>query len=255
MYIDEVLRKLREFRELMGIPVTEDDIKYIWGKRYLKRVRGRGGKILKNIENKYIEEKVDIAKSNLSNLRVFNWVCFIGISGSVAAGFAKEDDDIDMYIVVRNNTAWLYRGIVVFKNLFHNKIRAKRHKVIKNKLCVNLITEERGLQFTNDIFNFHELMYLIPVYNESYINYIYSQNMWLEKEYYVKKENINTKIRATKKISFLTKLLNQLAFLSQIVFMAVAGHNPDIKRLKENYRNGRIEFFEHDYKEKVLKRA
>jgi len=171
-YIDKVFEKLKNFRSTMGVPVTQDSIKYIWGKRYLKSLKEKGFDIPNDIENKYIEEKTNIAEKSVSILKVFNWVKFIGISGSVAAGFAREDDDIDIYVVVKDNTAWLYRGIVVLRNLFHNRVRAKRHRVVKNKLCVNLINEERGVQFTNDMFNFHELMYLIPIYNEEYIKYI-----------------------------------------------------------------------------------
>lgn len=253
-YIDKVFEKLKKFRLSMGLPVTQNDIKYIWGKRYLKDLRDRRVSISKDIENKCREEKIDIAKEYISKLKVFNWVKFIGISGSVAAGFTKDDDDIDIYVVVKNNTAWLYRGIVVLRNLFHNRVRAKRHRVIKNKLCVNLINEERGVQFTNDMFNFHELMYLIPIYSEDYLKYIYSKNSWLFKEYYVKKDNLNTKITKEKEVIFLIKWMNHLAFLSQIIFMKISGHKPDIKRLKENYRNGKIEFFEYDYKEKVLQK-
>jgi hypothetical protein len=35
--------------------------------------------------------------------------------------------------------------------------------------------------------------------------------------------------------------------------MKVSKHNPDVKRLKDNYKRGRIEFFEYDFKEGKIK--
>jgi predicted nucleotidyltransferase len=248
-----ILDNLIKFRSLMRLKVSKEKIKYIWGKKYLKSLDIKYLKNLKEDSNGNVATKVQVCKDNVGKLMVFNWVRFIGISGSVAAGFAKDEDDIDLFIVVRNGTVWLYRGIIVFLNLFHNKIRAKRHKDVKNKLCINLISEERGLQFENDIFNFHELMYLIPVYNERYINYIYSQNPWLEKEFFVKKENLISRESPRRKTFFLIGVLNYLAFLSQLLFMSIVGHRPDIETLRKNYNKGRIEFFEHDYREEVMK--
>jgi predicted nucleotidyltransferase len=250
--IEKIVDEVLEFRLQMGLSLSEEDIKYIWGKRNLRVVKSDGSKFSKENENRYSLEKIEICKRNISKLIIFDWVRFVGVSGSVAAGFAKEEDDIDIFVVVRNGTMWLYRGLIVFSNLFHNKIRAKRHKDVKDKLCVNLICEERGIQFENDMFNFHELMFLKPILNEKYINYLYSQNNWLEKEYGVKKENSNTKIVPRKKVSIIIRIINYLAFIAQVSFMIVLGHNPNIKRLENNNKEGRIEFFEYDYKRKFV---
>ena len=250
-YVEKRIEELVKFRSLMSLSLTKLDIKYIWGKRFLKSFEEF--KPIHSKERKdIIQKKIEICKSNIYILKVFNWVRFIGISGSVAAGFVKEEDDIDIFIVVRNGTVWLYRGIIVFLNLFHNRIRAKRHNDVKDKLCINLISEERGLEFKNDIFNFHELMYLIPVYNEKYLNYIYSQNPWLEKEFFVKKESLISRESPKRKVFFVIRILNYFAFLSQLLFMSVVGHKPDTDNLRKNYKKGKIEFFEHDYKEEVM---
>lgn len=245
---EKAFKNLLKFRLTMGISLSKDDVKYIWDRRYFKSIEGEDVKKLREDENEHIYEKIKIAKKNISKLKVFNWVRFIGVSGSVAAGFAKEEDDIDIFIVVRNGTMWLYRALVVFRNLFHNKIRAKRHKNVKNKLCLNLICEEKDLLFPNDIFNFHELMFLRPIYNKEYKRYILSRNKWLEKEFFVKKELLRSRVIPKKKAFFLIQLVNYLAFLAQLIFMIVSKHNPDIKRLKENFKKGKIEFFEYDFR-------
>lgn len=243
---------LLNFRSLMKVSVSKEKVKYIWGKRFLKSLTTEERKRLGEKNNEYILEKKEICKKEISKLKIFNWVKFIGISGSVAAGTAKENDDIDIFIVVRNGTMWVYRALITFFNLFHNKIRAKRHRNVKDKLCLNMICEERGLEFESDIFNFHELMFLIPVYNEKYINYIYSENRWLENEYYVKKENFLTRIKGDKDIFFFIKILNQIAFSLQLLFMFVAGHMPDVKLLRNNSKKGKIEFFDKNYKKKKI---
>jgi predicted nucleotidyltransferase len=249
----KILSQLIKFRSLMNISLSKEKIKYIWGKKFLKSLDEKTLNILEEEENRNIQKKIKIAEDNISKLKVFRWVQFIGISGSVAAGFAKEEDDIDIFIVVKDGTMWIYRAMVVFRNLFHNRIRAKRHKVVKNKLCLNLICEERGLEFDNDIFNFHELMFLIPIYKKEYIKNIYSENKWLIKDYGVKKELLRTRILAKKKAILPIRVINKCAFLAQLLFMKIAKHNPETKRLTENFKKGRIEFFEYNYREKILK--
>ena len=237
----------------MNISLSDNNVKYIWGKKFLKNLDENTLKILEEKENKSVRKKIEITKNNISKLKLFKWVRFIGISGSVAAGFATEEDDIDVFVVVKDGTMWIYRAIIVFRNLFHNKIRAKKHKDVRDKLCINLICEERGLEFENDIFNFHELMFLIPIYNKEYIKKIYSENYWLVKDYGVKKELLRTRIIAKKKAILPIRIINFISFIAQFIFMKLAKHNPDTERLINNSKKGRIEFFEYNYRENILK--
>jgi len=247
------LESLVQFRSLMNTSLSENKVKQIWGKKFLKNLDKNTLEILKEKENSNVRKKTEIVKNNIPKLKVFNWVQFIGISGSVAAGFAGKEDDIDLFIVVKNGTMWVYRAVVVFRNLFHNTIRAKRHKNVKDKLCINLICEEKGLKFDSDMFNFHELMFLIPIYNKEYIRKIYSENEWLVEDYGVKKELLRTRIISKKRANFLIRMINYFSFLFQLLFMKIAKHNPDMERLIKNSKKGRIEFFEYDYREKILK--
>jgi predicted nucleotidyltransferase len=244
--------ELIKFRSFMNIPVSEIDVKRIWGKSLLKSL-GSNLK-LKSYSSDIVEKKIVFAKENVKYLKVFNLVKFIGISGSVASGFAKEGDDIDLIIVVANNCAWLYRGIISLLNIFQNKVRAKRHKDIKNKFCLNIIAEERDLSFNNDIFNFHELMYVIPIYNEKYINHIYLSNPWLRDNYFIKRELLVYPDLIKKRGGFLLSFFNNIFYILQIFFMFISGHRPDIRRIISNYKRGRIEFFDNDFKkEKISK--
>lgn len=248
----EIFEKTLRYRSMMGLSLSEEDVKYIWGKKFLKSLDRKDISKLKVGVNNNVGEKILFCKKELKKLLVFNWVKFIAISGSVSAGFAKKEDDIDVFVVVKNDRMWLYRGVLAFTNLFHNRIRAKRHKDVKDKFCVNLIAEERGLLFEEDIFNFHELMFLIPVYNEEYKRFVYSKNKWLRKKFYVKKELLNTRELVSERKNPFLYLFNRLAFLLQYVFMFISGHNPERKRLVVNNELGKIEFFEDEYKREVL---
>ena len=52
------------------------------------------------------------SKKYISFFQILGFVKFIGISGSVAAKIANPEDDIDLFIVVKNGSSWLYRGIL-----------------------------------------------------------------------------------------------------------------------------------------------
>jgi len=254
-----IVKEFIKFKSNMGVRLTSKKVQYIWGKSVLKRMPESTLKLIerssKGENARVIEGKVEIAKSNLNMLLVCKWVRFIGISGSVAAGFAKEDDDIDLFIVVKDGSAWIYRGILSIKNLFNHIIRTKRDgKRVKDLFCINYIVEERGLSLDSDVFNFHELMYLIPVYNEGYINYIYSKNEWLISDYFVNRDLLKHRESRSRGVNFLIRSLNFFAYVSQILFMILSNHRPEVKRIFSNYKKGSIQFFPEEYKGGVLKK-
>lgn len=249
---EERLEELICFRSLMELSVSTEDVRKIWGKKFYRQLDKSQLKDLESFTNENVNTKISIAKKNVKKLLIFNWVKFIGISGSVGAGFAKEDDDIDLFIVVRNNTMWLYRGLLTLSNLFHHTIRTKRDHSVKDKFCINLICEERDLIFEKDIFNFHELMYVKPLFNPEYLEYIYSKNKWLLSDYLVKSDLLRSRVLESRK-SYVLAFLNIIAFYFQFLFMLIANHYPEFDRLKDNNSRGRIEFFEIDYKRKMLK--
>mgnify|MGYP001256825934 CR=1 FL=1 len=246
----KALSELRNFRSKMGLGVSREQAKYIWGKNFVKNESVSFDDEITNVE---IKRKVEIAKNEIKYLKALGLLKFVGVSGSVGAGFAKEDDDIDVFVVVKNYTSWIYRGIITLKNLFHHRIRMIRNGgMVKDKFCVNLIREERDLIFDDDIFNFHELMYLIPIYNERYLNFIYSQNGWLREGYGVKGELLMSREFVAKRRDWFLRVVNFKFFVLQILFMIISLHRPEIGRLWSNYKRGRIEFFPGGFrKEKI----
>ena len=248
----EAFMGLIKFRALMNTNLSDEKARYIWGKSFIKN---SSFVFTKEEVNQEVNYKIVIAKKMQKHLLVGNWVKFVGISGSVAAGFAKKKDDIDIFIVVRNNRAWVYRGIIIFRNIFHHTIRTKHDgDNVENKLCINLICEEKDLKFENDMFNFHELMYLIPIYNERYLHYIYACNPWLKEEYGIKNDLMINRVVIESDKNVVFKVLNSIAFFFQLIFMVIFKHSPEIPRLKINFKRGKIEFFDSNQREKRLEK-
>lgn len=251
MKTSEILKKYSAFRSNMGVPIDIRLLNKHWnlGKGIDKKDLYTG-----EINNPEIKRKIRIAEDSIDLLKVFNFVEFIGISGSVASGFADEGDDIDIFVVVKNDRAWIYRAVVLFRNIFHKKIRTGEF-FLKDKVCVNFILEQRSLSLDPDIFNLNEIISLIPIFNHQYIQTIFANNEWLFDKYAVRRieidEEYNKKVLNRRYPLFI--VLNFFFFVPQLVYMIISGHNPDFRRIWGNYKKGRIEFFPKDFKEEKLK--
>ena len=257
MKIEQILKEYSLFRRNMGIPIDRKVLYTFWEEDILGRIDFKNINVEK-IRNTCSKRKIQIAKESIKYILVFNWVKFIAISGSIASGFVKEDDDIDIFIVLKNDRAWIYRAIILFRNIFHKRIRVGDRKTgVKDKLCINFIAEERSLCLDSDIFNLNEIVSLIPLYRKEYLKVLLGHNEWLFDKYSVSKKVLGIKKgesfdRKENKGNLFFSILNMISFLLQLLYMLVTGHNPDIKRLRMNYRKGRIEFFPKDFKMKKI---
>lgn len=239
-YKRETVEVLKEFRQNMGSDFYLNDAKRIF--------RSTISSLPEGGVNEISEKKLQYAKGYIKYLKFLNLVKFIGVTGSVGAGIAKDEDDIDFIIVVKNNTLWIYRGFMFLKNIFNKKMSYADTKEKKDLICPNLIVEERGLRFDKDVFNLHELYYLKPIYNEEYYPKILSSNQWLKEWGGV----IEPEDSSLKKVNIFLEAINLYFFIPQILFMWLKKHSPEVRRIIRNYIRGRIEFYPHDFKGKIL---
>ena len=246
MKIEEILKEYSIFRKNMGTVIDKGVYERFWNV-------GDTGKIeVMNINSPVLERKIEVAKNSVKYLLVLNWVEFIAVSGSVASGFAKDEDDIDIFIVLKNDRAWIYRALILFKNIFHRKIRMWTRDV-KDRLCINFITEERDLFLEQDMFNLNEIVSLIPIYNERYFVNILRNNTWLFDKYGISRELLNIEYRRNSIRRYpLYYCINVLFIVPQVLFMFLLNHRPDIKRIRDNFMKGRIEFFPKGFREEKL---
>jgi predicted nucleotidyltransferase len=94
-----------------------------------------------NIESK--KEEIRALVSFISNIP---WVQAVIITGSVAVGTMKPQDDIDFLIVTQSNRLWLVRPLVVLFGLFKGRRRSWSHEE-PNSWCFNFWLEETELAF------------------------------------------------------------------------------------------------------------
>lgn len=232
------------FRKNMGTYMPKEKVVCFWTEECQKI---KGVKEDKNEKKKkMVKQKTDIVKKNLKHIIFRDWVKFVGVTGSVAANIPSEDDDIDVFIVVKNNRMWLYRAILTLR-LGRKSVRRVWGKPVKDKIDTNFISEERGLKFnTESIFVLHELLFMIPVYNKEYYEYILNINHELLENYYVKKRK---KEFPHKNRHTTLAILDKLAFILQYMYMIAKRHKPNYKRLKKNNKKGRIAFFPEGFRE------
>lgn len=259
---DDLIRaciyKLYDFRANIPANLDSDKVKKVWN------VEIEQEKIPKliHVQKDLLHRKIEITERSLKWLVLKPFVRFIGISGSVASEFPQDEDDIDLFIVTKNDTAWIYRLYLYLMNISHKKIRSnekvRRGEGVKDKFCINLITEERCLYFEDDIFNLNELLYIKPVYNKDFLNVIYLNNHWLRDKYFVSEKFLNTEVIKVKDVKNLTRRnlflvpINTFCFIGQICFMMVMKHNPDYGRLWRGFLDGKIEFFPKDFKKEKI---
>ena len=98
-------------------------------------------------EEKLVEEKVRKAE-NLANLikNKFKNILFLGITGSVAAGYPKKNDDIDIIIITKKDKLWVtriqLRLFVLINKIPHRKLGRKEKN---DDFCFNLWLDEKNL--------------------------------------------------------------------------------------------------------------
>jgi len=263
--IEKVILSLMAFRKNMRSELFFDDVQKLYGDavatRYCKKFGLSHKKDINEVENR----KIEYARGQLNNLLIFDWVKFVGITGSVGAGIAKNDDDIDILIVLKNNTLWIYRLLHWVKSFGSNKIR--RLGVLgvnkvgdkKDVLCINILCEERGLEFEEqDIFTLHEIFHIIPIYNERYYSEILYYNLWISEKYCCTakpspQSSLKTNENAIKALAI--KTANLIAFLGQSVVMALHGFS--FKKSWNSFKKGCVYFFPNNsrVKYKIPKNA
>jgi hypothetical protein len=250
--------KMVVFRENMGSKLFLQEAERIFGVRSVAQLDEKIKRLLvSREENPVAQEKIRYAKANSGIFRIFDLVRFIGVSGSVAAGTAKEDDDIDVFVVVRDGTGWLYRGLLLIRNLFNRKIRMggglTRHEGaggrFRDKFCINLIVEERGLAFDQDIFIFHELFHLVPVYNPDFLSTILSHNSWVSR---YGGHLTKQKEEKSHDSGVLLSVLNYIFFALQLLYRLIVLHPTNLRSILANYRKGKIIFYPDYFRGEIL---
>lgn len=135
--------------------------------------------------------KIKISQKKLNNLRfrvyvklisLFPQIKLVGLSGSISMMNAKEDDDIDLFIITAKNRLFTGRLIaLVFAELLRLRRRRGLIRQSKDKVCLNLFFDEKNLKvpkFKQTIFVGHEVLQMKPIINKNYTyeKFLYANN-------------------------------------------------------------------------------
>lgn len=113
-------------------------------------------------------EKVHIAQKTAAFLSRIPSVLFIGISGAVAAGNAKKDDDIDLFVITADSTLWVTRFLLLCLLQIIGRRRVRNTVDARNTICLNMLCEEKYIQLRRDrrdIYTAREFVQMIPLFS------------------------------------------------------------------------------------------
>lgn len=155
-------------------------------------------------------------------LRFIPSISAIGISGSLAMDNSTKSDDIDFFIITKENTIWFTRLMVHVTLFVFRRINKKNFG--KEKICPNMYLPENNLQIPiskRNLFTAHEASQLKIVFdkNESYKKFMLV-NPWVLK--YLPNSFSLDKILFFEKRSHIFSLMifiNKFFYLFQYLYM------------------------------------
>jgi predicted nucleotidyltransferase len=150
-------------------------------------LKGRNRLIYKRILRARISaQKMEIAKKAASVLSFVPGIKMVAVTGSLAMENSKEESDIDLMIITKNNRLWISRALTyLVMRLFNLRTRRFNDKNQKDKLCLNMWMDEGDITWKASDRNFytaHELAQIVPLVNkdETYEKLL-SKNKWILK--------------------------------------------------------------------------
>jgi predicted nucleotidyltransferase len=198
-------------------------------------------------KNNILEEKNKKAEELVNKIsRNFKDILFLGITGSVAAGYPKKNNDIDLIIITKINKLWIIRlklrFFIMVNKIPHRKF-GKKEKT--DEFCFNLWLDEESLELGKEkqnLKNAVDLILMKPLINRSktYEKFILA-NDWAKKYvatgYSLKKPSpgVNRGISLDRE-DLLEIIINWLMFWMQFLYM---------KRKIKNEKVGLHEAFFH----------
>jgi len=169
----------------------------------------------------YVKPKMKIAKKATEVLAKIPLISFVGVTGSVASGWPKKNDDIDFLIICKRNSLWICRiWATVLLKINGFKMRDSGVE-ISNSLCLNLWLDEGSLTIVKDrqsLLTGLDLVWLNLMLNrQNCWQRFLVANKWAEKYVILNKAK---KLRVdTEKVGGLVTIVNWLAFGIQYWYM------------------------------------
>lgn len=248
------IKSKKDFSTLL----KQKDIEYFKSFYFLA---GKKTLVEKRIEReKESNKKLIKAKKIIKKISNIPTVNLIGISGSLAMKNSEINDDIDIFVISKDNLVWLTRLILVLYLVKLGIYRKKHEKNTKDKICLNLIIGDGSMGFTKrrqNLYIAHEIVQLMPFFQRenTYLNFI-NKNKWIFKFLPNTNKRIEEyKIPFTKQKSVINDLLINVLLFLQIEKIAKFLQWNYMKKdiTQETIEDNFLAFHPIDFKKKVNK--
>lgn len=134
------------------------------------------------------KKRYQISKKKLSEARLITlplfilpWIQFIGVTGTVAAYNARQEDDIDILIITRPHRTWVTRFLALtYLSLIRKRFDTRKQQ-LHNTYCINhLISTDKLESKQQDVYIANEIMRMRPLWerNNSFTRFL-GDNSWL----------------------------------------------------------------------------
>ncbi|NMC35505.1 hypothetical protein GYA49_00505 [Candidatus Beckwithbacteria bacterium] len=169
-------------------------------------------------------QKLEKAQKLSHLLQFCPGVLAICLTGSMAVGNVKKDDDLDFLIITKPNQLWLARFLVLGMAQLLGVRRKPHDHTVTDKLCLNIFLEEGYLlipQKIQNLFTAHELVQLqVLAGPEFFYQKIICSNPWI-KQYLANAFYICQKKPETGKTysSNIWTLINKISYQFQMWYM------------------------------------
>jgi predicted nucleotidyltransferase len=146
------------------------------GKEYLFQKRHEQLPIVAN--------KLKLARKVAEILGKIPTVQFVGVSGSLAAGKADTNDDIDFFIITKANTVYTSRFFILLLLQIMGLRRSRQQTKAQDKICVNLLLDESNLVWDEnkrDVYTAREIAQIQPLFERDnvFANFL-KANAWVK---------------------------------------------------------------------------
>lgn len=124
-----------------------------------------------------------VVQKSLGRITKVPGVLFVGLTGDLALGIAKPEEDIDLFIICRKGSLWSSRFWVTLAVDLVGQRRKPGETNIKNKICLNMFIDTSALALPEkerDVYLAHEIIQLKPLFDRgnTYFRFL-KANKWV----------------------------------------------------------------------------
>lgn len=223
-------------------------------------LKSRKNIVHKRIKRKKISvKKLKKTREVIGILGILPTVYFIGVSGALSMENSEKDDDIDIFVICKDNLIWTTRIFLIIILIFLGVYRRKHDKYFKDKICLNLIISRGKMRYfksRQNLYLAHEIIQLLPVLDKynTYKKFI-EENKWIFNYFpngleRIEEYNITFNKKNTMFGNFYIKILEILRFekLAKFLQWNYMKNDITIEKINENL----LAFHPNDYGKKII---